>query len=91
MAAPSRDGAERQVHDSVGIWCHAAVEFEDHEADLLGDVAVTACHEIAHLMDERAEPDEAAAYKAWVLKIGTRVAEAATEAAGAAPPAESNP
>ena len=52
-------------------------EFSDSDAELLGEFAVTACREISRVLDEKAEPDEAAAYKAWVLKIGHEVAATA--------------
>lgn len=54
-------------------------EFEAHDPDLLADVAVSACEQMSRVLDDRADPPEAAAYKAWVLDVGRQVANAAKE------------
>ncbi len=54
-------------------------EFEDHTPELLGDVAVTACDTIARVVEERAEADEAQAFKQWVYDIAHQVASTAKE------------
>lgn len=54
-------------------------EFEQHAPELLGDVAVRSCSAISAVLDERADPDEATAYKAWVFDIAHQVASTAKE------------
>ena len=64
-------------------------EFEDHAPDLLADVAVRACSTIAAVLDQQADPDEAAGYKAWVFDIAHQVASTAKEDGIRVSPAES--
>lgn len=54
-------------------------DFEQHDADLLADVAVSACERIARVLDEKAEATEADGYKQWVLDVAQDVANAARE------------
>lgn len=54
-------------------------DFQEHEPDLLADVAVSACTRIARVLDERAEPAEAQGYKRWVIGVAEGVANAARE------------
>ena len=54
-------------------------EFADQDSELLGDVAVTSCREISRVLDDKAQPDEAAAYKAWVFDVAYQVADTAKQ------------
>ncbi len=64
-------------------------EFEAHTPELVADVAITACTTIAGVLEQRAKPDEAQAYKAWVFDIAHQVANAAKEDGLRVSPAES--
>lgn len=73
--------AARSLIEAAGtIDVKAAIEgFEEHGAELLGDVAVASCSRIARVLDDRAQPDEARDYKSWIMHVATEVANAASE------------
>ena len=54
-------------------------EFEEHEPALLGDIAVATCSTMAGVLADRAEVDEARAFKQWAYDIAYEVATTAKE------------
>jgi len=56
----------------------------------LAEAALTACRELAALLDSRAEPTESTGYKNWILDIARTVAEAAKEDGVRISPAEAD-
>ena len=48
-------------------------------AEALAETAVLACERLNDILSSKAEPDESAGYKRWVLRIANAVAEAASE------------
>ena len=54
-------------------------EFRNHASDVLADVAMGACTTVAAVLAQRAQPDEAEAYKSWVFHIAEQVANSAKE------------
>jgi len=54
-------------------------DFANHDFELLGDVAVTACREISRVLDDKAQSDAATAYKTWVFDLAYQVATTSKE------------
>jgi hypothetical protein len=54
-------------------------EFQGKAPELLRSAALDACRQAAALVEKKAKPDEARAFKEWLVSIGQTVAEAAKE------------
>ena len=81
IAEQAPDNAARSLIEAASTIDvkHKIDEFEDHAPELLADVAVRACSTISGVLDQRAEPDESAAYKSWVFDIAHQVANTSKE------------
>jgi hypothetical protein len=54
-------------------------EFQGKAPEQLRSAALEACRQAAALVEKKAKPDEAQAFKEWLVSIGQTVAEAAKE------------
>jgi hypothetical protein len=54
-------------------------EFQGNAPEQLRSAALEACRQAAEVVEKKAKPDEAQAFKEWLVSIGQTVAEAAKE------------
>lgn len=54
-------------------------ELQGKTPDQVRTAALEACRQAAAVLEKKAKPDEAQAFKQWLLSLGQRVAEAAKE------------
>ena len=57
----------------------APAEFQGKTPEQLRTAALEACRHVAEVVEKKGKPDEAQAFKHWLVSVGEKVAEAAKE------------